>query len=212
LLIANKRKLSENIKKLMAIRGVTLSDLSKEFKVSLSTLHRIVEGITKRPKYSIIVKIATFFNITINELIGENEIEWGKVGGLLNTIFIEGQKIPLCLWKVGRNKELYEAAKCENILITSPKDKKNFALKIKDTLISSLFPKGSILVCNPTIIPSNNSYVVALVAHSATMILRKLLIKSNGYYLAPVNSTLDLYKLEEEDEIVACVTQVSFSL
>jgi transcriptional regulator with XRE-family HTH domain len=209
-------KLSKNIKKLIAIRGITLTNLAKELDMSAATLYRIVNGLTKRPKYSAIVKLASYFHITISELIGESEIEWGKVGGLLNTIFIKGEKLPLCLWEVDENKNLYKTEKCDDILVNTPKDKNNFALKVKNSLISPLFPKGAILICNPTIVAPHNSYVIVLLAKSATMILRKLIIDSNNYYISPANSVLNtvstaLYKLKDKDKIMACVTQVSFN-
>ena len=76
--IRSIEKLSSNLKKLIAIRDISSSDLAKELDIPMATLHRIINGQTQRPKKQIVKKLAKFFNVSQDELIGEEEIEWGN--------------------------------------------------------------------------------------------------------------------------------------
>ena len=59
--VGTKEKLASNLKKLIAIRDANLSEVAKELCIPITTLHRIVNGQTQRPKAGIIKKMALFF-------------------------------------------------------------------------------------------------------------------------------------------------------
>jgi len=50
--------------------------------IPLATLHRIINGQTLRPKKQIVRKLSTFFDISLDELVGVKDIEWGKFNAI----------------------------------------------------------------------------------------------------------------------------------
>ena len=62
----------ENIKRQMFKTNTNINNLSKTIGIPFMTLKRIATGENKDPKLSLLVKIADYFNLTLEELIYSN--------------------------------------------------------------------------------------------------------------------------------------------
>lgn len=65
--------LSHNIKKLMKAQGISVYELAHESGIPQPTLHKIVNGISKKPNSKSIKKIAEYFNVDISTLTLSDE-------------------------------------------------------------------------------------------------------------------------------------------
>lgn len=70
-----KMKFSDKIKKLMLLNDISSeSELATHVGISQSTLNRLLLGKTKNPSHAVIIKIARFFDVTVDALLAEKEI------------------------------------------------------------------------------------------------------------------------------------------
>lgn len=208
-------KLSSNLKKLIAIRDITVSQLAKELGEPQPTIFRIVYGKTQRPKSKIIKKMAAFFNTSTEELVGDKEIEWGSVGGWINSIISKAHQIPLCSWVLDDNYELQKLADGKDINISIPLSDKAFALKIKDTSMEPLFPLNSIIVCDPQKETSHGSYVIIAHEDDKNLIFRKLLQDMRLNYIKPLSKDFGseyTQKMGPKDKVFATVVHVQYNI
>lgn len=67
--------LSENVKREMISRKMTIRELAKETGVSSSNISDIVNGKVTNPRIETVIKLAETFNITIDKLIGRDSNE-----------------------------------------------------------------------------------------------------------------------------------------
>lgn len=209
------KKLSSNLKKILAIREITVLQLAKELNRPQPTISRIVNGDTKKPKEKIIKQLAKFFNISELELIGEREIEWGNIGGWINTIIGQNRKIPLFSWILNDNYNLQLLDKEIGISVSNPVSDKAFSLKVKDTSMEPLFPLNSIIVCDPLKEASHGSYVIIKLKDDRNLVFRKLLKDMQLNYIKPLNKDFGsdyIHRITPHDEILATVVHVQYDI
>ncbi|WP_297196278.1 S24 family peptidase [uncultured Pluralibacter sp.] len=66
-------KLIANINFLMAKRGIShVTDLARQIRISQPTMHRLVSGEVKEPKYAPLKQIADFFKVSVQDLMEKN--------------------------------------------------------------------------------------------------------------------------------------------
>lgn len=65
--------LAENIKKLASDKSWSIAEVSRKSGIPLSTLKKIVYGVTKNHSQSTLEKIAKAFNVSVSSIISDNE-------------------------------------------------------------------------------------------------------------------------------------------
>ncbi|HEM8659994.1 TPA: helix-turn-helix domain-containing protein [Klebsiella aerogenes] len=84
-------KLIANINHLMNQKGIAnVTELAKQIRIPQPTMHRLLSGDVKEPKYALLKQIADFFKLSVQELVeidllrtaGSRSIEPTKVGTL----------------------------------------------------------------------------------------------------------------------------------
>ena len=65
--------LSENVKREIIIRRMTIRELAKETGISSTNISDIVNGKITNPRIETVIKLAKTFNMTIDKLVGR---EW----------------------------------------------------------------------------------------------------------------------------------------
>ncbi|EAA3939216.1 phage repressor protein [Salmonella enterica subsp. enterica] len=84
-------KLIANINLLMSQKGITnVTELAKQIRIPQPTMHRLLSGDVKEPKYALLKQIADFFKLSVQELVetdllrtaGSQSVEPTKVGTL----------------------------------------------------------------------------------------------------------------------------------
>lgn len=67
--------LSKNIKELLSIYNITISDLSRLTKTPRSTINRLINDEATDPRISTLKSIASYFNISVEDLLSEDYIK-----------------------------------------------------------------------------------------------------------------------------------------
>ncbi|MFY0856887.1 S24 family peptidase [Enterobacter roggenkampii] len=84
-------KLAANINHLMSQKGIAnVTELAKQIRIPQPTMHRLLSGDVKEPKYALLKQIADFFKLSVQELVetdltrtaGSQSVEPTKVGTL----------------------------------------------------------------------------------------------------------------------------------
>ena len=70
----NDKIIAQKLSHLMKTRGVSRSELAEILDVPYTTLTNWIVG-TRKPKYGSLMQLADFFGISVQEFLGEEEIE-----------------------------------------------------------------------------------------------------------------------------------------
>ncbi len=203
--------------KLLLIYNTKASHLAEAIGVSPSTISRLLNSkTTKRPKESVLEKIANHFNITLDQLKGLQTISWDKLGILIK--IEQSLKVPLYNWTYCEGWENARDIPNKDIMIaTDLKDlgKHAFALKVKDHKMEPMFPLGSILICDADKEYKYGSFVIAKINDCQEVVFRKLYIDMGRKILMPLNNEigrLSAKAISDCDQILGVVVQCKFNL
>ncbi len=177
--------LGQTLKKLLFDKNMRPADLAREANVPVTTIHRIVTGKSTRPYQSTLETIAKYFDKTVEEL--ENE---GSSKELLSNILI--RDVPLVQWDDLKFKVPNATFPVHNI------SEAGFALKMNDSSMEPIFPKGAILIFDPkyNLLP-DRSYVLVQQEYNTTHIFRQLLIVDSKQYVQAINPEIKEVSLKE---------------
>lgn len=62
-------KISSNLKYLKRVNGITRYQLAKDLEVNESLLRKIENGVSRNPRIATIIKICTFFRVSLDEFV-----------------------------------------------------------------------------------------------------------------------------------------------
>jgi SOS-response transcriptional repressor LexA len=198
-------KLSEILQQLIEEKGLTITELARRIQISQPTIQRIATGVYKRPHAKTLKPIAEFFKISIDQLQGLEPILWLKSKSII-------RQIPLLtpsqafVWPDAQDKSYTSA-----VVIDIEAGTSAYAMEMPDPSMEPLVPKRSILIIDPTKEPRYRSYVAVKLQHAREIMIRQLLIDSEKYYIKPLSSDFEQFKmtpLSPEDSIAGVVVQV----
>ena len=93
------RSMSTILKGLMAELGINESELARRTGIGQPVVHRICSGETDNPKVATLSPIATFFAISISQLIGDEPLSTDRIPGTFNPDAQGWRQIPLLDWE-----------------------------------------------------------------------------------------------------------------
>jgi len=200
------------MKRLMFEKDIRITELARRIKRSQATVHRIANGISTRPHADSLEPIAEYFSITLEQLKGEQPIPW------LDSYNTESQskaytEVPLINWEDATRWPETKQKQTSRYVISDVKNisASSFALEIKDEAMSPQFPKGSIIIVDPTIREvKDRQLVVARIANFDKAVFRLLLVDATQRYLKTLSPDLDAFKmihLTQNDKILGIVVQ-----
>jgi SOS-response transcriptional repressor LexA len=202
-------KLSSILKTLLFQKNMKPIDLARELDLPQPTIHRLVTGKSTRPYKSSLEPIADYFNISVDQLIGEEPLlaDWQPEvtkAQELQTFIIK--PVPLIPWAgLSQLNQSSQQAK-KKLVITGSISDACFAVMMNDHSMEPLFTKGSFLIFDPNKKTLDRSYVLVKLAHKDQFIVRQLLVDVDERYLKPLNPDSGIYKmrcLETDDTIIA---------
>ncbi|HBM17256.1 MAG TPA: hypothetical protein DD381_13080 [Lentisphaeria bacterium] len=200
------------LKRLLAIYEVTPAELARKIGVHRATMLRIINGDIKKIKEEYFKSIAEYFSLTIDQIKGLKPIYWENIKGVLNLQV--GRRIPIYSWQLDGNKLVPEIMdRTELTTLTDIEVSDNaFSLIIKDSIMEPLFPKGTIIICDPIKEVTNDAYVVVKLHNYNQLILRQILIDIDYKYLKALNKTLNasMRIMTPKDKILGVVVQSKY--
>lgn len=156
-----------NIKILMQRHGLTIEELADELGVSISTINRLLMGTKIDPRLSTLRPIAKFFDVSIEELMGEKPLTFKvkDAGPFDNKQTL--MQVPIIHWEQVKNAgEIVPNLnfdKWDNwIVVSNTMSEQAYALKIQQSSLPSPFYLHSIIVIDPGRDPKDSDYVLIM--------------------------------------------------
>lgn len=184
-------KLGQILIRLMANKGLRITELARHVNLPQPTIHRIATGTIANPHLSSLKPIADFFSITVDQLKGLEPIP----------DFDQVLKVPLLDWsEVIRWRDNKADIISKEFIVTDARvSQDSYALKVKDASMDPVFPNDTILIVDPNKQSKDRSYVIVKLAKEPEPIFRQLIIDVKKYYLKALSPDLEQYKLARVD-------------
>ena len=189
--------------------GITESQLARAINLPRATINRIKLGKIVDPKASTLVRIANYFSISVDQLLGVipfDDENTNKQNSIVRVPLIEWTQA-LDFNSVGSihnyiNYDKWSLFECHN------KDvEPRFALKVSGEAMWPYFDEGSVIAVDCNKPPENRNFVVAYIASRDEVILRQLLIDGKTKLLIPINNAFASLALNVGDYIIGVVAQ-----
>ncbi|HVV67683.1 MAG TPA: S24 family peptidase [Patescibacteria group bacterium] len=205
--------ISKVLKILMFKKNINTTQLARDLDLPQQTLQRIVSGTSPNPHIKNLKPIADFFNISLEQLRGEQPLpEFISDINLPNPTKSKARQLPKVFWE---DIEIYlnnpEKYKYEStIFVDDSAGNKTFALTLGDSSMEPYFPINCLLILNQEKNPKDRSFVLMKIGDSKTYLFRQLLIDGEYKYLKALNPDLSAFPMRflgENDEIIATMTE-----
>lgn len=201
--------LSDILSELMFEKRIKMIDLAHQTGVPQSTLSRILSGETTHPHRSSLEPLATFFQVSLNQLLGRDPIgSLRRVSGSMG----HSPRVPLLAWEqitpwLAPNPSF---AATDSVQVDVELAAGSFAAIVDDTAMEPQFPSGTMLIVDSQKTPKDRSFVIASLGDSHKVIFRQLLTDGIHRYLRPLNpdfSQFGMITLTDSDKVVGVVLQ-----
>jgi len=193
----SKHFLSEILNKLLFEKKIRPMDLAREVCVPQPTIHRLITGKCKNPHQSTLLPIANYFNMTVEQLKGENTTY------LALTKKNDHTEIPLIDWLELHNRQDKTATFKNKITICNASEH-CFSTRMNDSSMEPVFPKDCILIFDPNKQVVDRNYVLVKSNQTKNFVFRQILIDGEDKFLKTLHPELNRIKfLTESDQIIA---------
>ena len=198
--------LSKNISILMERNGISEADLARSLNVPYNTIRRLVSGFTIDPRISTLKLIANHFNVSLDELTGEDDPSFSKEN---HSPYL----VPVLNWQDISDpnfQDNFDASAWINwqpiaLAPTGELSKRAYALETRRSM-QPRFPEGTMLIVDPDTDPIDGDLVLIRIKENDAVSLRELIIDPPDWQLLPIieNSPHLLYD-ERIYEIIGIV-------
>lgn len=204
----NSLTISEVIKKLLHIANITEAELARRTSMPTATLNKLKTGAIDDPRISTLKTIAEYFNITVDQLIGEQSVP---------NVFITDSSIKIPLFNLNEliNFNKNHLSKYDNqeyIKINSSIDNyitnnhnKLFATKVSGESMHPQFEDKTIIVCSSEKKAKNRDFVVAYIKKINSIIFRQFFLDSQVIILKSINGDFPIITLSDDDYIIGTI-------
>lgn len=194
----------------MEDQGLSLGKLSKLTGVSRSNLNRMRTDKHCNPTINNLIPIAKFFKISVEQLLGLEEIT-DTHQYQLNTLLIE--KLPIlsdyeqiqAYIKTGELPKHVRFTYSENAVSAS-----SFGFVTVDNSMHPLFPKGIVVIFDPQISVQDQSYALAVNPHDQRLLFRKYIDNNQVQLLMPLKNdskNAQILAIDNNIQILATATE-----
>ena len=209
----SKSLISNILKTLMFKKNVNTSQLARELKLPQQTLQRIVSGVSPNPHGKTLKPIADFFDVSLEQLKGENPLPESMVDmGLPTLTKSKAKEVPVVDWKeietYLKTPEAYTVS--EHVFADPRLSEEAFAITLPDSSMEPYFPKDSLLILDSKKPIKDRCFVLVKMAESQALIFRQLLIDGEYQYLKPLNPDLNTFPmrlLSKNDNILGIMIE-----
>lgn len=207
-----QNKLSSILNRLLFEKKMKPIDLARKLGIPQPTMHRIVTGKSPNPHKSNLEPLAEYFNITIEQLKGDEPLPenlW--TDSLLPTKKIETLQIPIIDWEKIPELEFPINQQNGSFLIIAPHLSANcFATYMIDSSMEPQFEKGTTLIFDPDKPYKDRGFVLVLLNETNTLVFRQILIDADYKYLKSLHPDLSAFPMrivEDGDKIFGTLVE-----
>ncbi len=197
------------LKTMMESVNITVTELARQTGVGQPVIHRMASGETDNPKVGSLSPIAKFFNINISQLIGDDPLSPEMMTGSHNPLYRHWSKVPLLSWEQAIAwPEQFVATEVQSYIATeSNVSDKAFAVKVEDNTMFPRYPKGTILIIEPSIELRDKDFALIHVEGENKAQFKQVLLDANDLYLKPLNGDFDIKKIEGQYKTLGIMVQ-----
>jgi len=201
--------LSENLNRLMSKARINSDELARKIGIPATTIKRIRNNEQANPTISTLIPIATFFAVSIDQLIGVNS----SIGSEnVTSTALKVSKIPIFSWQEFIHcAPLKPNTESKFILTERLVNEKAFALIIEENDLD-FFPRNSILIVNPKEIPQHGDYVIIINKDHTIASIRKYIIEIDQIYLKPLMPGMSISTLTSDFQVLGVIIQYKMEL
>ena len=173
--------LNRNLLALMNNNDISLTVLSRNTGIAIPTIKRLQSDPTTNPTLTTLLPIAEFFGVSVHQLISPH-FDPGEFKG-----YVENKahwlRVPIIKWEqtIDWHVNGKASAEAEYVLADVNAGDNPYALIVEEEDWITI-PKGSILIINSSIKPSNRDYVV-LHKKNAAPTLKQVVLDESKIYL-----------------------------
>ncbi len=204
--------ISDILRKLMDEVNITEAELARSTNTPQPTLHRILSGATRSPRGKSLSKIAKYFSITINQLIGEDPLPNDRLPGTHNPQARSWKSIPVMLLSEAmaftQLRDKLRAGQWSQWTTTDVHTSEaTFGINVNTDSLNPRFANGTVLVVEPDLPPEDRDFVVLQTTGSRTVTVKQLLTDGQDRYLKPLNPEFQTVMMGDEHTILGVVLQ-----
>ena len=187
--------------------------LAKHTGIPSSTIARLRSNNSANPTAHTLRPIANFFDITIGQLLGDEQLSSNRIPGTYFAEAITNAIIPVIDWDHIESWKLNQTKPLRWISTEKHVSDNAFAIMVKSDSFGLAFRKGSILIIdNNNTTTSDGELVLIKLSKDAPITLRCLIKDGDDLYAKPVNPELQSVKpISSESRIYGKVIECRYS-
>lgn len=195
--------LSDNIKKLMDKHDLSESALARKTGIPQTTLSRLIVGSTQNPSFNLIMQLAEFFEVTVEQLSGRAPLP-SKLNNRMETF-----PAPVLDWQQAMvyNEILDDDSDAEITQWVSVDCKHShqcFALTTTSTM-EPRYRAGNLLTVDPKKQPSDGDYVIVHYPETQAATIRKIIMDGPNISLQSINQINQADSLNSNINVIGVV-------
>lgn len=190
-----KNNLSANLQTLMQHYALTETEISRRTQVGQPVVHRMAYGSTDNPKIKTISPIANLFGLSISQLLDELPPAEQLQVSLSDNVMFGWHPVPLVA-RADLAEGVAQAIKRAQQFAYSeiPPSEVTFALQCDDDSMAPQFPKNTLVIVEPALIPENEEFAVVTLSEGQPAQFRKVLYHGDDVYLQALNPAFPTQK------------------
>lgn len=170
-------KIAQNLSYLMTVHELKNATLAKRTGLTPATIHKLLAGSIESPSASTVSTLASFFNITMEELM---YVDLSKQ--IIDKSYVsQFPLVPIIAWE---NIDKFLRGELIEILGKVPSHcsvgDKAFALTIDSSIYEPAFKKGCIIGIDPDVKISHGNYVIVLSRETKKAVFKQVLMDEDG--------------------------------
>ena len=201
--------ISEVLSNLLERSQITEAALARALNIPRATINKIHAGKILDPRSSTLNMIASYFGITLDQLIGK--------APLFNEVLVKFVQVPMIsIDAIKSSNQILQNINFINhnswVLIEYDNKLENerlnlFAIKTESDAMLPYFDEKTTIIIDVLAKIENRKYVLAYIKSIDDVILRQIFIDGTTKILKPINSIFEQTKLTPHDRIIGVVVQ-----
>ena len=189
---------------LISDSGLSELELSRRMQIPAASLNKLKSGRVQDPQSSTLIAIANYFNISVDQLLGNAPINQHSIKQVDYIPLLDSQNI-LSTNIPELNYSNYMHWIPFDLQAGINSNRNIFALKITNNTMSPYLDENSIAIVDSSLPPSNGSYVLLYIAENQNIVLRQIFFDGVTRIAKPVNDFFPTFVLTQNDKILGVI-------
>ena len=210
--MSDKTTISDNLRHLLKMHDdLSISELARQTEIPQPTLHHLLNGTTKKPRATVLEKLADFFSISIPQLVGTVPLTTTIPDSIKRSLKIN--TLPIIDWQsLDTWPEIKSPSQhFDEVILNRDVGEDAFAIFMNIPNMETLFPENSLLLFDPAKKPQDRDFVIVHVKDKQAILFNRLFIDKSEMFIkqdqADGNAQLIRIK-SDEDKIIGTLIEV----